>query len=627
MRLRFHVASLLVVASLPVAALDVGDRVDNFRLLDQAGRSQELHYQSDATAVLLVAHRSGCALPLTADAEAQLAARGARAFVVAVAGHDARDAAQAALREAGLQAPLLLDEAGIVTRALGFARNGDAVVTTPRQWQVTFAGPVSAAIATMPATGAAGAPAAEAAMPAAAAAAAAPPAAAAGDDCALALPAAHVADYATAVAPLLIEHCVPCHREGGIGPWAMNGYDMVRGYSLMMREVIRTQRMPPWHADPHIGTWQGDRGLSPAEVRTLVDWIEAGAPRGDGDDPLAAYAHDWPQWSLAETLGEPDFVVTLPAFDVPATGTVDYQFPTVDSPLDRDAWVRAIEVLPGERSVVHHVIAGFGDGGRGRLQAGLGGYVPGGGATVYPEDTGVLLPKGTRFVLQMHYTTSGRAVTDVTRMGVYLHRTPPKYPLRSTVLADPTLRIPPYVEAHTDSAARRFDRDVLLYSLLPHAHYRGRASRFTAIYPDGREEVLLSVPRYDFNWQHTYEFAQPKLLPAGTRLVHSTTWDNSAKNPANPDPSRAVPWGQQSWDEMLYGAVRYRYVGETTDDPLPASQRRAELRALLDRDADGELGFSEVAGGIGRLLGRRFRGFGGGNDDAAGQAETASAAP
>ena len=171
----------------------------------------------------------------------------------------------------------------------------------------------------------------------------------------------------------------------------------------------------------------------------------------------------------------------------------------------------------------------------------------------------------------MHYTTYGKATTDQSRIGIYFHDQPPAYQIETMILANPRIRIPAHAADHREQAVRTFDSDVVVYSLLPHAHYRGKASEFRAVYPDGSEEVLLSVPNYDFNWQTTYELAAPKRLPAGTKMVHTTWWDNSARNPANPDPTREVPWGQQSWDEMLFGAVSYRRVA---DDEQPAVAAR-----------------------------------------------------
>ncbi len=353
---------------------------------------------------------------------------------------------------------------------------------------------------------------------------------------------------------MLIDNCVACHRHGGIGPWQMSSYDMIKGFAPMIREVVRTQRMPPWHADPHYQAFSNDRSLSKDEVKTLVHWIEAGAPRGSGGDPLVELKRTWPEWAL----GEPDLIVEIPAFDVPATGTIPYQMPSAANPLDHDVWVRAVDFLPGDRTVLHHIIATMGVDGAGIRDGGsLGGYVPGAGPMVLPKETGVLMKKGAKFFFQMHYTASGKQARDVSRMGLYFRKDAPQYQFRSAVMAKPSLKIPANTKAHTESASRTFDRDVLVYSLLPHSHFRGKASNFVATYPDGTQETLLSVPNYDFNWQTTYELAAPKRLPAGTKVTHSTTWDNSIaeQGEPGPEPRSAVGPADVGRDAVRRGAL------------------------------------------------------------------------
>ncbi|MEO6021717.1 MAG: cytochrome c, partial [Burkholderiales bacterium] len=364
--------------------------------------------------------------------------------------------------------------------------------------------------------------------------------------------------YSKTIAPLLSEKCVACHRPGGVGPWAMTSYDMVRGFAPMIREVIRTQRMPPWHADPHYGHFVGDRSLTAEQIKTMVHWVEAGAPRGDGPDPLVAQDKTWSEW----TMGKPDLIVEVPAYNVPATGVVTYQYPHAPNPLGRDVWIRGIEIIPGDRGVTHHVLAGIDDPKNTRSFPGqigeLGGYAPGKNAAPYPEDTGILLRKEANFRFQMHYTPNGKATTDVTRIGLYFYDKVPKHALHMTLIMNTALSIPANTKSYSESLNHVFDRDVLLYSLLPHAHLRGRAAKYTAYYPNGRQEVLLSVPKYDFNWQPTYFLQSPKLLPKGTRVVFDMTWDNSAQNPLNPDPNKVVKWGDQTWEEMNVGWMRYR---------------------------------------------------------------------
>ncbi len=567
--------TVLIVAgllSLPAAGLGVGDRMENFKLLDHSGQAQELYYRSDARAVVLMAH--------TADCDAFAADRSRfEALAVAYAGDGVEFlmvnsdglADRRVVSDDSAQVPILIDEARVVGESLDFSHAGEALLIDPEGWHLVHRG--GADIGTALADFLAGRKvAAKGDLP---------------NGCPLHLAAA-AADisYAEDVAAILLDNCVTCHRPGGIGPWAMTDYNMVRGFAPMIREVLRTQRMPPWQADPMHGRFANDRSLSTDEIRTLVHWIEAGAPRGEGADPLASFEHDWPQWGL----GEPDLVLDIPAFDVPASGVVEYQYQRVRNPLDRDVWIRGTEILPGDRAALHHVITRFvvpspdGKASRfGRRDGGLGGHVPGMVVQEFPDSTGTLLPAGAVIVFQMHYTPYGKAVTDRSRLGLYFHEAPPKHRLAGAVLMNTDIRIPPHAKSHSEYAERTFARDILVYDLLPHAHYRGKASEFRAYYPDGGEELLLSVPNYDFNWQTTYILEQPKVLPAGTRVVHTTWWDNSAQNPANPDPDREVPWGRQSWDEMLFGAISFRYLDEDA-----AAAETGELHTLLDEEAGFE---------------------------------------
>ena len=557
----YAVALLLSLTATTGFALDEGSRVENFRLMDHQGASHELHYFADAPAIVLMTHSTSCStmpqsLQSLISLQTQFSPAGAEFMLINSDLRDRRTTVAASVADADL--PILLDPTQIIGESLGADTAGETLVVNPRDWTLAYRGDVTGAAQAV-AQLVAGDEVSVDSQPVASA------------DCALDFPelarrAEHKnISYAKTIAPMLNDNCVSCHREGGIGPWAMSDYNMVRGFSLMIREVVRTQRMPPWHADPHVGEFSNDRSLSDDEIRTLVHWVEAGAPRGEGADLLAENSQSWPIWAM----GEPDVIIDIPPEDVPASGVVDYKYKMVTNPLDKDVWVKAAEIIPGDRSVLHHVITSFGEleteGRRaGRLKrgtgGGLGGYVPGAEGKPFPDDTGILLPAGATIEFQMHYTPAGLATTDASRMGLYLYEEPPEHKLDSMVLLNPRILIPAGAPNHSEVMVRTFDQDVLVYSLLPHAHYRGKASEFVAHLPDGTQETLLSVPRYDFNWQTNYDLKEPRFLPAGTKMVHRTWWDNSARNPANPDATRDVPWGQQSWDEMLFGSVRYRVV-------------------------------------------------------------------
>jgi len=374
----------------------------------------------------------------------------------------------------------------------------------------------------------------------------------------------------------------------------MIGYDIVKGFAPMIRETVRTKRMPPWHADPHYGSFVGDRSLSDTQTKTLVHWIEAGAPRGVGPDPLASVKPDTDEWKL----GPPDAIIEIPAYTVPATGTIEYQCPEVKNPIGRDVWVRGLEVHVGNKSVVHHIIVNnpgdvrennrTSEGGGGRrfcnAPGNLGGFAPGLQPVVFPKDAGVLFPKESNFVFQIHYTASGKEATDRSRVGLYFYKNTPKYPLRMNVMGDNSFAIPPGAKDYTLTSTRTISRDMLVYDMMPHAHVRGKASRMTAVFADGHEQILLNVPRYDFNWQTGYVLKEPLLIPKGTKLVWNMTWDNSTQNPANPDPAQTVHWGDQTWEEMGLGFFRYRWLDEE-NSPDKGQEKKADTTTVPERTA------------------------------------------
>lgn len=546
-----------------------GDRIDNFRLLDQAGASHELYYLSDMKAVVIMTHGNGCPIVRKSLSEFKalrdrFGAQGVEFLMLNSNLQDDYRSVQAEAKEFSIDVPIMIDDTQLIGEALGVERTAEVFVIDPKHWRLVYRGPVDDRLDYGAAKPAATRSYLADTLQAVLAEQAPPLAQVDGPGCIVNFPERAKRDahakisYEKTIAPLLQDKCVACHRVDGVAPWAMSDYTKVLGFAPMMREVIRTKRMPPWHADPHYGSFVGDRSLSVDDTKTLVHWIEAGAPRGDGADPLATSTKTWSQWAL----GEPDLIIDVPAFKVPANGLVTYQYPRVLNPLQQDVWIRAIEVMPGDRSVVHHALAGVDDG-RGLAGAlgNLGSYAPGKNAAPYPDDTGVPLRKGAHFQFQMHYTPSGKEVTDKTRLGLYFYDREPKHELKMAVIYDTALAVPPNTKAYTQSLNYVFKQDVMLYSLVPHAHLRGKSAKYTAHYADGHQEVLLSVPKYDFNWQPTYFFKDPMLMPAGTKIVLEMTWDNSRQNPLNPNPDHTVRWGDQTWEEMNVGWLRFREVG------------------------------------------------------------------
>ena len=561
------IAGLVAVAATPAAA----ERVENFALLDHRGRFHELHDHRDARAVVLFVQGNGCpiarnAVPALDALRKAYAPRGVVFLGLNASPQDDRAAVAEEVADYGIAFPVLVDETQLVAEALGVDRTAEVLLIDPDGWQVVYRGPVDDRLdyeTQRPARRHFLREALDAHL--------------AGGrverrrrespGCLIFFPhrdpeAWRRISYAEDVAPILVERCRDCHREGGVAPWAMTDFAMVRGWSPMIREVIRTRRMPPWDADPAVGRFRNASGLTPDEARTLVHWVEAGAPRGGGADPLATRPAGPPQ---AWPLGEPDLVLTGPVQEIPATGVVPYRYETLEVPIDREVWLRAADLRPTNLAATHHVTAylvppegTLPDVEGPRFNRGLfAGYVPGRQPQPYPEDTGFRLPAGTRIRLQLHYDTTGRPEHDVPRVGLYLAETPPRHELAIGAAASFDFEIPAGARRHRERAVQRLERDIVVHRVTPHMHYRGRAMRIEVRLPDGTRETLLSVPRYRFDWQRQYVLDEPRRLPAGSAIVAEAVFDNSRHNPANPDPTRAVGFGEQSFDEMLFGYFLY----------------------------------------------------------------------
>jgi hypothetical protein len=458
--------------------------------------------------------------------------------------------------------PVLVDDGQLVSETLGFTSAGEVVVLDPDRLTVLYRGPVHEQLTAHIQGATEGSIDATTVLPA--------------SGCAIDYPvkemhANNVPDYATDVAPIIAEQCAICHREGGIGPFAINSHLMLQGWSPMIREVLLSKRMPPEQVDPAIGHFDNARYISEQDLQTLVHWIDAGAPRGMiASDPLAELTFpgldDW-------QLGEPDYVITAPRQEIPATGVLDYINVDVELPFDDDQWVRAVQFVPGDRSVLHHLLTyvtapseNF-EGGeqdtRSIARRFLEGYAPGKiEAMEFPEDTGVFIPAGHKLSMQFHYTTNGRATSDETTLGLYLYDEPPKYENFTRSVAT-MFRIPPYARDHELKAQYTFEEDVVVTGLRAHMHFRGKDMKFSVLQPDGSLKDLLSVPNYSYAWQPTYQLSEPEFIPAGSRVVVSGSFDNSEYNPANPDPSKELTFGLQSWDEMFIGYWTYHAAEPT----------------------------------------------------------------
>lgn len=377
--------------------------------------------------------------------------------------------------------------------------------------------------------------------------------------------------YASHVAAILQKRCLECHRAGEIGPFSMESYEEVAGWAPMIREVVDQERMPPWFASPEHGAFSNDARLSDEEKRAIAAWVEAGAPLGD-----PAKIPEGKKYVEGWNIGEPDVILPMSdkPFSVPAEGVVDYKHYVVDPEFTEDKWMVACEVRPGNRSVVHHVLVFCRPPGQRRkfdiFDGGLiAAYAPGTPAFQAPKGVARKLPAGSKIVIQMHYTPNGRAQEDLSRVGFrFCDAKEVKQEIEALAANNFFIAIPPGAPDHIVRSRYVFKDDRLLVNLAPHMHMRGKSFRYEAAYPDGRREILLDVPRFDFNWQFQYNLAEPKLMPKGT-VIHCTAhYDNSAANPANPDPKQFVTFGEQTWDEMM--------IGWFTAMTLPRDDRRAQ---------------------------------------------------
>jgi peroxiredoxin len=384
--------------------------------------------------------------------------------------------------------------------------------------------------------------------------------------------------YSQQVARILRDRCVACHRAGEIAPFSLASYKQAAGWASMIDEVVQAGRMPPWHASPEYGSFSNEARLSAEEKQTIAAWVAAGAPEGDPRD-LPEPAHYVEGWRIPA----PDLVIALPrAVPIPAEGTMPYQNFIVDPKLGRDVWVRASQVRPGNPSVVHHLVVFVlppgSDESTTRIDF-LAAYAPGMPPRVLPEGTARLVPAGSLLKFQVHYTPRGIPQTDRSEIGL-VFADPARIRKEMTAVAaiNTDLRIPARAADFPAEAEYRFGQDTLLYSLLPHMHLRGKSFRFEAVFPGGRREVLLDVPRYEFDWQNVDVLSRPKLMPEGSVLHCLARYDNSADNPSNPDPKTTVTWGEQTRDEMLVGYVEIALAGQDLGLGEPSTRKRDDGR-------------------------------------------------
>ena len=366
--------------------------------------------------------------------------------------------------------------------------------------------------------------------------------------------------YHNEIARIMQANCVECHHQGGLAPFSLETMQDLIDHAGMIKKQVTRGAMPPWFAAApaagHDSPWANDRALSARDQADLLAWLEGDRAPGDpATAPLPRQFED--EW----TIGKPDHIVQLPRpVPIKAEGVMPYQFVVAETTLTEDKWVRGYEILPTDRSVVHHVIVQVHEKGKGKIldrEEGLDGYwaayVPGNGSKVYPTGFARKLPAGARVSFQIHYTPNGRATEDQLRMGLLFAPEPPRYVVRTLAMAQRKLDIPPGTTNHVHTFSRTLPADVTVMAFMAHMHVRGKSFRFDLKTPEGTHESLLDIPRYDFNWQLRYDLKQPRTLPSGSTVTITAAFDNSTGNPANPDPTQRVRWGPQTYDEMMIG--------------------------------------------------------------------------
>jgi peroxiredoxin/mono/diheme cytochrome c family protein len=574
---KFSTLSKLGAATLLSAAVglaNAGERVSDFSLVDAEGRFFQLSRHANQDAVVLFTQDESrdvrkAAKDIAALAE-QFAGQKVEFLMLDSTGRADKAELRKAADKAGISLRVLIDDTQLVAEELGLSRALEVAILDPAAKELVYRGALNDRFAEgKKARRASEHYVADALQAMMAGEEVTAQFASNGDAIDFASGELMSVSYANDVAPILEQRCVTCHQEGGIAPFAMSSHQMVQGWSPMIRETLITKRMPPGQIDAeYTNDFHGVNHITVEETQKLVHWIDSGAKNEGNTDPLAELQTEVVKWGH----GEPDMIVDIPPQTIPASGTVEYRNLVLPLDLPEDKWVKAVEFVAGDTTVLHHIIAwakapdnGSGLGGAfGLLNQGigLGAYAPGNAINTYPEGAGFPLEQGSGLILQMHYTTSGKEAVDASQIGIHFWDEEPERPILGGSAADLEIDIAPFEANHEMVATKKFRKDSYLTMVGPHMHYRGYDANFKLVYPDGREEEVLNVPNYQFNWQKTYDFKEPKYMPAGTEMVFRATFDNSDMNPFNPDPSAEISWGEQTWQEMFFGFFRYVEANE-----------------------------------------------------------------
>jgi mono/diheme cytochrome c family protein len=352
------------------------------------------------------------------------------------------------------------------------------------------------------------------------------------------------------VAPIFFQKCAECHRAGEIAPFSLMSYKEARPWARSIKEKVATKVMPPWHADPAHGEFKNDRRLSQKEIDTIVAWVDNGAIEGDGKDlpPAPKFIDGW-------NIGTPDIIFKMPEpFTIPASGVVPYKYFNVKTNFTEDKWIQAAEIRPDKRGAVHHIIVFIQSKGQQQL---LTGWAPGEQASVMEHGLAKRIPAGATLIFQVHYTPNGTEVKDQSYVGLIFAKEKPKNELLVQPVMNAKFLIPAGDPNYKVESSYTFKEDAHIRSLMPHMHLRGKDFMYKVTFPDGTSKIILSVPKYDFAWQTYYLLKEPIAVPKGTRLDCLAHFDNSTSNKYNPDATKDVKWGDQTWEEMMIGWMTF----------------------------------------------------------------------
>lgn len=549
----------------------VGRRVEEMTLKDLEGRAVPLNVPKGDKAIVLALFSATCPIsnklgPELARLEKDYVGKNVAFYLVNIASETKPDEAAKFITEFGLKSPVVMDNAQTVQRTLAATTSTEVFVLDAARTLV-YRGAINDQYGLGYSKDAPTKNFLRDALDAVLQGSAPAIAATSAPGCALDVAAApktvstHLT-YNHDISRILQSNCVTCHRQDGIGPFSLETYADVIEHAGMIKKQVDRGAMPPWFAaksSPQDHTWLNDRSLSDADKTDLLAWLNSDRPTGSAADaPVPRHFNN--EWMI----GKPDVVYQIPRpVQVKAEGIMPYQTQTVETEFAEDRWVRGYEIQPTARAVVHHVIVRVHPKGTALKEAGDGAdgffaaYVPGNSFRLLPEGFAKRLPAGSKISFQIHYTPNGHATQDQMKIGFVFAPQPPQYEVHVASLAKPGLNIPPGEANHIEVAETPLPSNMMFMSFMPHMHVRGKAFKYEIITPDGKTETLLDIPRYDFNWQIQYQYSQPKFIPGGSTVRITATFDNSTGNPANPDPTKTVRWGQQTYEEMMIGYVEH----------------------------------------------------------------------